>query len=118
MADKNDVVILNLDRPRMLWFGHKALKTLSAMTGKDIDATLQMEGLDLEALEKIMYCGLLKDAKMNNEILKLEDMEDLLDEVPFMEIVSKMQEAFDASFGNVSAEELKNAQRIAEKMKK
>lgn len=114
VADKNDVVMINLDRPRMLWFGHKALKTLGAMTGKDIDAAMQMDGLDLEAVEKIMYCGLLTDAKSHNETLKLADMEDLLDCVPFRVITDKLQEAFGAAFGNFGDNE-KNLKRIAEK---
>lgn len=117
MADKNDVVIIELDRPRMLWYGHKALKALGALTGKDLDATMNMEGLDLEELEKIMYCGLLTDAKKNNESLKLEDMEDLLDLAPFKEIVEKMQLAFDSSLGNFGGVE-KNVQGIAKKPKK
>jgi len=116
MSDKNDIVIINLDRPRQLWFGHKALKTLSALTGKDIDATMNMEHLDLEELEKVIYCGLLSDARKNNETLKLEDMEDLLDLVTFKELIDKMQEAFAASFGNIG-EDSKNDPRIAEKKK-
>jgi hypothetical protein len=114
MSDKNDVVIINLDRPRVLWFGHRALKALGALTGKDIDVAMHMDGLDLETLEKIMYCGLLTDAKAHNEILKLEDMEDLLDLVPFSELVERMQKAFDGSFGNIGNSE-KNSKRIAEK---
>lgn len=106
MADKNDIVILQLDRPRVLWYGHKALKTLTRMTGKDIDAALNMNEVDLDQIEVILYCGLLTDAKRNNETLKLEDMEDLLDQAPkFMDIVNKMQEAFDAAFGNMGQQE-------------
>jgi hypothetical protein len=116
MPDKNDVVIIELDRPRMLWFGHKALKTLGAMTGKDIDAFSNFsEGFDLEELEKIIYCGLLTDAKAHGETLKLEDMEDLLDKVQFNVIIEKMQTAFDAAFGNMGGE--KNFQGIAGKGK-
>jgi hypothetical protein len=37
---------------------------------------------------------LLSDAKENNETLKLEDMEDLLDCGDFKELFVKMQEAF------------------------
>jgi hypothetical protein len=118
MSDKNDVVIINLDRPRMLWYGHKALKTLGALTGKDIDAAMSMEELDLGELEKVMYCGLLTDAKAHNEVLKLEDMEDLLDMAPsFGEIILKMQEAFNACFGNIGDVE-KNFQGIAVSKKK
>ncbi|MFS1519679.1 hypothetical protein V1503_24955 [Bacillus sp. SCS-151] len=115
MADKNDVVMIELDRPRMLWYGHKALKTLTAMTGKDIDAMMSEEEFDLEDFEKIMYCGLLKDAKVNNETLKLEDMEDLLDEAPYHVIMGKMQEAFQAAFGQFDTGDSKNAQRMATK---
>jgi hypothetical protein len=114
MPDKNDVVIIELDRPRVLWFGHRALKTLGALTGKDIDAAMQMDNLDLEELEKIMYCGLLTDAKAHNETLKLEDMEDLLDKAPFGVVISKMQDAFNAAFGNLEGIE-KNVQGIAAK---
>lgn len=117
MADNNDIVVINLDRPRVLWFGHKALKTLGALTGKDIDAAMQMENLDLGELEKIMYCGLLTDAKQHNETLNLEDMEDLLDQAPFGEIIEKMQQAFNASFGNIAGDNGKNLQRIATKPK-
>ena len=114
MSDKNDVVLIHLDRPRMLWYGHKALKTLLALTGKDIETVMGSENFDLEELEKLLYCGLLKDAKINNETLKLEDMEDLLDHAPFHEIMAKMQEAFSVSFGQFVADE-KNDQRIAAK---
>lgn len=100
MANKNDVVFIELDRPRMLKYGHKAIKTLIALTGKDLDVTMNMEDLDIEELEKMLYCGLLSDAKAHNEVLKLEEMEDLLDEAEsFMYIVKKMEEAFRKGFG-------------------
>jgi hypothetical protein len=104
MSDKPAVVFIQLDRPRMLRYGHKALKTLTALTGKDLDASMSMENLDLGELEKILYCGLLSDAVAHNEVLKLEDMEDLLDQAPsFSHIVEKMQEAFGSSFGDLAA---------------
>lgn len=113
MSDKNDVVIINLDRPRELRYGHKALKKLMAMTGKGLE-TMDTESLDLEELEKVLYCGLLKDAQENGETLKLEEMEDLLDEAPFKEIMEKMQLAFQMAFGDFG-EEPKNSKGIAEK---
>jgi hypothetical protein len=65
---------------------------------------MDMEKLDMGELEKIMYCGLLSDAVAHNEVLKLEDMEDLLDQAPsFSHIVEKMQEAFGSSFGDLAA---------------
>jgi hypothetical protein len=100
VADKNDIVIIELDRPRMLWFGHKALKTLTALTGKKLeDFETAFQDMDFELLEKVLYCGLLTDAKANNEVLKLEEMEDLLDKAPFKLLTQKMQQAFIAAFG-------------------
>lgn len=109
MADKNDIVMINLDRPRMLWFGHKALKTLGAMTGKGLNELMDgMSNMDFEDIEKIYYCGLLKDAKINKEDLKLEDMEDLLDHISFMELPKYIQKAFGMSLGSGDEEETKN----------
>lgn len=106
MNNKNEVVIINLDRPRELRFGHKALKTLSAMMGKDLE-DIDFDKFTLDELEKVMYCGLIKDAKSNNETLKLEDMEDILDCAPsYGEIIEKMQNAFSAAFGQFEGVEV------------
>lgn len=113
MSDKNDIVIINLDRPRTLWFGHRALKTLSALTGKGLESFTDMNDFNFEDIEKVMYCGLLTDAKRNNETLTLEDIEDLLDYAPFAEIMDCMQKAFEASFGSDEGEQIKNENRIA-----
>lgn len=103
MADKNDIVMINLDRPRMLWYGHKALKIMFALTGKSF-TDLNLEEMNFEDIEKILYCGLLTDAKRNDEALKLEEMEDLLDLAPFGELIEKMQLALSASFGTMGSE--------------
>lgn len=96
--DKNNYVFIELDRPRFVRFGHKALKQLFALTGKKI-GTLTADEFDLGELEKIMYCGLMSDAKQNGENLKLEDMEDLLDHAEnFNEIVESMNKALDMAF--------------------
>jgi hypothetical protein len=117
MSDKNDVIIINLDRPRVLRFGHKALKKLIAATGKDIE-NIEVNGNDLEELEKIIFFGLEADAKDHNETLKLEDMEDLLDKAEtWAEIMEKMQRALNAAFGSF-AEDEKNLLGIVEKSKK
>jgi hypothetical protein len=101
---KNDVVIIELDRPRELRYGHKALKTLLTMTGKDIDS-IDMDNIDLGEVEKYIYCGLISDAKQHGESLQLEDMEDLLDQAPsFGHIIEKMNEAFSVSFGAIGPE--------------
>lgn len=117
MSNKNDVVTINLDRPRVLRFGHKALKKLTSSMGVDLE-NFEIDGNNLEEVEKIMYFGLLSDAKEHNENLKLEDMEDLLDKAPvWTEIMEKMQQALNNAFGQFDVDP--NLQRIAEeKMKK
>lgn len=96
--EKNTTVFVELDRTRKVRFGHKALKELSALTGKNL-SDLSTDELDLSEVEKIMYCGLLSDAKENNETLKLEDMEDLLDMAPnYMTIIEAMNQALDMAF--------------------
>jgi hypothetical protein len=101
---KNDLTLIKLDRPRFVRFGHKALKTLSALTGKSLQE-LDFENFDLDDVEKILYCGLLSDAKANGEVLKLEDMEDLLDQAEsYQEIINTMGEAISKAFGNSEKE--------------
>lgn len=99
MKNQNDVVIIELDRPRELRYGHKALKTLVALTGLSLEEIEQAPLTDLGYLEKVVYCGLLNDAKKNVEELKLEDMEDLLDHVEkYADIFALVQQAFAVSF--------------------
>lgn len=79
----NDVVYIQLDRPRQLKFGHTAIKTVSALVGEDIEAIeSKITPNNLEVFEKAFYAGLLFDARQNNEVLKLEDIPDLLDMAP------------------------------------
>jgi len=114
LKDRNDIVIINLDRPRFLRYGHKALKKMSALTNMEIDAMDKIDSLDVEEIEKIVFCGLLSDAKETGENLKLEDMEDLLDQAPsYEEVISKMTEALNKSFGSLGGE--KNSQGVATK---
>lgn len=101
----NDVVMIQLDRPRELRYGHKALKKLLAITGRDLES-LDLQELDLDELEKYLYCGLLSDARENGETLELAQMEDLLDQAPsFSEMIAKMEAALEKAFpgagGNV-----------------
>lgn len=109
---KNDVVMINLDRPRELRYGHKALKKLVSLTGVDIE-NLEIDTLDLGEIEKYIYCGLLSDARENGETLKLEDMEDLLDQAPsYAEIIEKMQKAFSVSFGKLADGTMGNPKKL------
>lgn len=97
--NNNDVVILQLDRPREVRYGHKALKQLGALTGKSLEQ-LDAGDINFEELEKYLYCGLLTDAKKNNEKLTLDQMEDLLDQAPrYSDVLTAMQQAFANAFG-------------------
>lgn len=103
--NKNDLVVINLDRPRFLRYGHKALKQLSSLTNLDI-TKMDMSNFRLEDLEKVLYAGLLSDARENGETLKLDDMEDLLDQAEsFKELMEKLNEAFERAFGTSKGEE-------------
>ena len=103
-SEKNTEVVVYLDRPRFLRYGHKALKKLGAMTGKKL-SQMDEDEFDLGELEKVIYCGLLADAKENNETLKLEDMEDLLDQAEsFNEILNAMNKALELAFQKTEKE--------------
>jgi hypothetical protein len=103
-AEKNTTVVINLDRPRFVRFGHKALKQLSALTGKNLEQ-MDENDFDLADLEKIMWCGLLADARENGEDLKLEDMEDLLDSAEsFGDIMEVMNKALEQAFQKTEKE--------------
>lgn len=108
MPNKNDVVIIELDRPRELRFGHKAMKKILALTDSTVedmeDGKTDLEGL--EELEEILFFGLQRDARDNGETLTLEMMEDLLDEAESYEYVQqKIEEAFRNGMGRKSGNE-------------
>lgn len=95
----NNVVFISLDRERELRFGHKALKQLVALTGKEL-VDIEQSFTDFEIVEKVVYCGLLRDATQRGENLKLEDMADILDQAPtYAHILEKMTLAFNAAWG-------------------
>lgn len=114
----NDVVIIKLDRPREIRFGHKAIKTLCSMLGTSFEEiSTVMNNPGPEIIEQVMYCGLLSDARKNGETLTLEQMEDLLDYAdPYIEVVEKMNQAIVMAFGY--ADEEKNTQGTATKPRK
>ena len=104
--EKNPIVLLKLDRPREVNFGHSSLKKLTALTGKKL-TSLDESDFDLADLEKVMWCGLLADAKEHGEDLKLSDMEELLDKAEsFGDITDAMTRAMEKAFQ--PTEKLKN----------
>ncbi|WP_309242096.1 hypothetical protein [Paenibacillus sp. S150] len=103
--DKNDVVMIQLDRPRELRYGHKAIKKMLADSGSTIE-NIDIDNIDLEELEKYIYYGLLSDAKKNGETLELSQMEDLLDLAPnYVHITEKLTEALNIAFGGFTVPE-------------
>ena len=100
---KTDLVILELDRPRELRFGHKALKMIEGMFEKSLLEIVQ-EGINKikpDMLEKIFYVGLMGDDKD----LKLEDVEDLIDKTCYSDLLNKMIDAFNKTYGVEEIEE-------------
>lgn len=101
----NTVVLIELDRMRELRFGHKALKTFQAISDVKIEE-LGADGVDFDAIEKMIYCGLLSDARKNGEVITLEQVEEWLDEVPNIQyVIDKMVEAMNLSFSGGHGQE-------------
>lgn len=100
MAKGNDVVMINIGgRERELRYGHKALKQFQAVSGVGLE-DIGKGGFDLDTVEKLIYCGLLSDARAHGEALSLEIMEDWLDEVDeFQTVVDQMGKALGNAFG-------------------
>lgn len=104
VSDKNPMVVLHLDRPRFVRFGHKALKKLGVLTGKKLEE-MDENDFDLSDLEAIMFCGLEQDALENGETLTLEQMEDLLDLAEsFGHIMDAMRQALEQAFNRTEKE--------------
>jgi hypothetical protein len=102
--DNNDLIVVHLDRPRFVRFGHKALKQLTKLTGKKLEQ-MDDNDFDLADLEAIMWCGLQADAQEHGEQLKLEDMEDLLDKASsFYDIMEVMQKGLEQAFKRTEKE--------------
>ena len=92
----NDLIIIELDKTRTLKYKHKALKMIEKLTGKSI-SNLDFSNVSTETIEHLLYAGLISEDKA----LKIEDMEDILDncEKDYQYIIEKMSEAISKSFG-------------------
>lgn len=73
--DNNDVVILELDRPRELRLGHKALKRFSALTGSSM-AEMQEDIQNYEKMSALVYVMLSQD----DPSLTPDAVDDLIDQ--------------------------------------
>jgi hypothetical protein len=101
MSDKNDVIILNLDRPRVVKFTHRALKRLSALLKKPLHEVIKDCQVDMyDQIETYMLCGLMKDAEENGETIKNTEIENILDQAEeFFKVTEACQLAFMKSLG-------------------
>lgn len=100
--DGNDVVMIELDCPRELKLGHKALKRFSALTGSSM-AGLEEEIQHYDKLACLMYVMLAVDAEKRGEILKPEQVDDLLEDVPITRQLQLCMKAIQAAFEDPDA---------------
>lgn len=97
--DKNDVVIIELDRARELRLGHKALKRFSALTGSSM---VEMDEVTshYDKLSALMYIMLSED----DPGLTPDEVDNLLDKVKLDYIIEKSSAALNAAFDDEDAE--------------
>lgn len=98
--DKNDVVVIELDKPRELRLGHKALKRFSALTGCAM-TELDKVTAHYDKLSALIYVMLSED----DPDVTPETADELLDAAKLSYIVNKASEAIEAAFGDEDAEE-------------
>ena len=71
MKENNPTVMLTLDRPRELRFGHRAMKRWAAYTGKSV-AELETTVMNPVDAEILLFFMLEQDAAAHNEALDME----------------------------------------------
>lgn len=106
--DKNDVVILDLDKPRELRLGHKALKRFSALTGCSM-RQMQAETERYDKMALLIYVMLSED----QPDLTPEAVDDLIDRAErrkvnplrMKDIFAATTAAIEAAFADEDAEE-------------
>lgn len=111
--DKNPIVTIELDRIRELRFGHRAMKRWSAYTGKSM-SEIDTDTMGPEDVEVLMYFMLEKDAEKHGGDLTIQQMEDLLDEIPLGIMYQKLGEAMNAAFPEQAAK-TQNAKKNTER---
>lgn len=106
--DKNDVVILNLDRPRELRLGHKALKRFSSLTGCSM-ADMEKEIQHYDKLTCLLYVMLSQD----DPSLTPEKVDDLCDHVRIGAVAKACSQAIEAAFADEDEEGSKDPPQAA-----
>ena len=102
--DCNDVVILELDRPRELRLGHKALKRFSALTNCSM-ADMEQEIQRYDKLSCLLWVMVTQDQIDHDEdMMTPEQLDDLLDAVPIPKLTKLCSMAIEAAFVDEDAE--------------
>lgn len=94
--EKNDIVMIELDRPRELKFTHRVMKRFCAATGcklSEIENTVD----DYDKMILLIYEML----RAEDPDLTQEQCDDLLDKVTLGTILQKGAEAIAAGFGDI-----------------
>lgn len=102
--DANDTVIIELDRPRELKLGHKALKRFSALTGCSIQE-MEREVSHYDKMACLMYVMLAVDAEAHGETLSPDQVDDLLEQVPIYQQLELVGKVVNAAFDPGSEED-------------
>ena len=100
---KTDIVMIDLDRPRELRFGFKALKMIEGTLKKSLIEVVQagLNNLKSSDLENILYAGLKED----DSELDLNKIENLLDKTSYIDLISKMTDAINKAYGSDKEED-------------
>lgn len=100
--DGNDVVMIELDRPRELKLGHKAMKRFSALTGCSME-DMEKEIKHYDKLACLMYVMLAVDAEKHGETLTTDQVDDLLEPVCIPRQLELCMAAIQAAFDDPDA---------------
>lgn len=102
--DNNDVVILELDRPRELRLGHKALKRFSALTECSM-TDLEYEIQYYEKMTLLIWVMVTEEQiAMGEEMMSQEQLDALLDKLPLYKVTAAAANAIKAAFEDPDAE--------------
>jgi len=89
----NDAVFLDLDRPRELRLGHKALKRFSALAGCSMEE-MEEAFKDYDKMTCLIYVMLSQE----DPSLTPEQVDDLLDGIPVYKLIKTCSQAVAAAF--------------------
>lgn len=107
LPDKNDTVIIELDKPRELRLGHKAMKRFSALTGCSMQQ-MQDEIQRYDRMAQLVYVMLSED----EPDLTPEEVDELIDRAErrkvsplrLKDLVVAVSSAIQAAFADEDAE--------------